>query len=104
MNVATWCERYVERFGFKLVPLRGKVPIGEAWNTDENLIGTVKAARACWSRNHDNVGVCLEPSELVSLDADDPEGARLVLKAEGIDLDALIATTPTIIGRAPRLE
>jgi putative DNA primase/helicase len=38
------------------------------------------------------------------LDADDPEGARLVLKAEGIDLDALIATTPTIIGRAPRLE
>jgi putative DNA primase/helicase len=105
MTVAAWAERYVERFGFKLVPLRGKVPIGEAWNVDENLIGTVQAARVRWSRNpHDNVGVCLEPSGLASLDADDPEGARLVLAAEGIDLDALIATTPTIIGRAPRLE
>jgi putative DNA primase/helicase len=105
MSVAAWAERYVERFEFKLVPLRGKVPIGEAWNVDENLIATARAARVRWSRNpHDNVGVCLEPSGLASLDADDPEGARLVLAAEGINLDALIATTPTIIGRAPRLE
>jgi putative DNA primase/helicase len=105
MSAATWAERYVDRFGFKLVPLRGKVPIGEAWNVDHNLIGTVQNARAHWSRNpHDNIGVCLEPSGLVSLDADDHEGARHVLAAERIDLDALMATTPTIIGRAPRLE
>jgi putative DNA primase/helicase len=105
MSAAAWAERYIERFGFKLVPLRGKVPIGEAWNVDENLIGTEHAARAHWSRNpHDNIGACLEPSGLASLDADDHEGARLVLTAEGIDLAALIATTPTIIGRAPRLE
>jgi putative DNA primase/helicase len=105
MSAAAWCERYVERFGFKLVPLRGKVPIGEAWNVDENLIATVDAARGHWSRNpHDNVGVCLEASGLASLDADDSEGTQRVLAAEGIDLDALIATTPTIIGRAPRLE
>ena len=105
LNFEPWCERYVERFGFKLVPLRGKVPIGTAWNVDENLIGTEQAARAHWSRNpHDNIGVCLEPSGLVSLDADDPEGSGLVLAAEGIDLAQLIATTPTIIGRAPRLE
>jgi putative DNA primase/helicase len=105
VSVADWAVRYVDRFKFKLVPLWGKVPIGEAWNLDENLIGTMQAARSRWSRNsHDGVGVCLEPSGLVSLDADDPDGARLVLEAEGISLDALIATTPTIIGRAPRLE
>lgn len=98
---ATWAERYIERFQFKLVPLRGKVPIGEAWNDDKNLIGTVRAARGYC---HANIGVCLEPSGLVSLDADDAEGARLVLAAEGLNLDALIAVTPTIIGRAPRLE
>ena len=105
MSTAAWAQRYVERFGFKLVPLRGKVPIGEAWNVDENLISNAQAARQHWSRKpFDNVGVCLEPSRLVSLDADDPAGARIVLKAEGVDLDALIAATPTIIGRALRLE
>jgi putative DNA primase/helicase len=105
MSVGDWAVRYVNRFEFKLVALRGKVPIGEAWNVDENLIGTMQAARWRWSRNsHDGVGVCLEPSGLVSLDADNPEGARLVLAAEAINLDALIAATPTIIGRAPRLE
>lgn len=105
MNTAAWAERYVERFGFALVPLRGKVPIGEGWNLDENLLRTPAAARAYFTRNpRDSVGACLEPSGLASLDADDPDSARRVLAAEGIDLDALIATTPTIMGRAPRLE
>ena len=104
MSIAFWAERYVDWLGLKLVPLKGKAPIREAWNADENLIATRAAARAHWSRHpHDNVGVCLEPSNLVSLDADDLEGARLVLAGEGIDIDALISATPTILGRAPRL-
>lgn len=103
--IAHWAERYAECFGFKLVPLRGKVPIGEGWNLDENLISTPRAAREYWTRRpHANTGVCLEPSKLVSLDADNEAGARLVLAQEGIDLDALMIGTPTIIGRAPRLE
>ena len=105
MSAAAWAERYVERFGLKLVPLRGKVPIGEGWNQDQHLISTPRAAREYWTRNpHHNIGVCLEPSGLVSFDADNLDGTRLVLAAEGIDFDKLMQTTPTIVGRAPRLE
>jgi len=105
MSTATWAERYVGRLELALTPLHGKAPIREGWNLDENLLRTPGAAREYFSRHpRENMGACLEPSRLVSADADDPEGARRVLGAEGIDLDALIATTPTIIGRAPRLE
>jgi putative DNA primase/helicase len=105
VNTSAWAERYVEHLGLALTPLRGKAPIREGWNLDENLIRTPGAAREYFKRNpHDNMGACLEASKLVSLDADHPEGARIVLAAEGIDLDTLIASTPTIIGRAPRLE
>lgn len=104
-SFADWAARYVERFGFALTPLEGKRPYLEAWNTDPKLIRDGAQARRHWrARPADNIGACLEPSGLVSLDADYPDGARLVLAAEGIDLDALIATTPTIVGRAPRLE
>lgn len=103
-DVVTHAEWYAE-MGLALTPLRGKAPIRAAWNHDENLITTSKAARAYWSAHSgDNIGACLERSGLVSLDADDPVGAHLVLAAEAIDLNALIAETPTIIGRAPRLE
>jgi putative DNA primase/helicase len=105
MNAAGWAERYVERLGLALTPLRGKRAFLEGWQLDVNLLRTPGAAREYFSRNpRDNMGACLEPSGLVSVDADDPDGARLVLAAEGIDLDALMASTPTIIGRAPRLE
>ena len=101
---ADYAARYIE-FGFKLVPLNGKVPIGEAWNSDANLIGTAQGARDYWTRNpRHNVGACLGPSGLVSLDADYADGAQTVLAAEGVDLERLMAVTPTIMGRAPRLE
>lgn len=105
MSAATWAERYIERFGLALTPLRGKVPIREGWNLDENLLRTSEAAREYFTRNpRDNIGACLEPSGLVSGDCDYLDGARLALALKGIDLDAMIASTPTIIGRAPRLE
>jgi putative DNA primase/helicase len=105
MSTADWAARYVEHLGLALAPLHGKAPYCEGWNLDAKLIRTPAAARAHWTQHpHDNIGACLEPSGLVSIDADHPDGARQVLAAEGIDLDALIATTPTIIGRAPRLE
>jgi putative DNA primase/helicase len=105
-TTADHAARLIQRFEMKLVPLTGKTPNGGfGWNTDANLIGTVEAARTHWSENPDhNVGVCLEPSGLVSLDADNEEETRRALAPEGIDLDALIARTPTILGRAPRLE
>ena len=105
MSTAAWALRYVERFSMALVPLRGKVPIAERWNHDDRLIRTPAAAWAYWTCNpHHNIGACLEPSGLCSLDADYPDGTRAVLGAAGIDFDALMDATPTIIGRAPRLE
>lgn len=99
-----WAVRYIDRFDFGLTALRGKAPYLEGWNHHENLIRTAEHARVHWCQHpNDNVGVCLEPSGLVSLDADH-EGAKAVLAAEGIDLDALMERTPTIVGRAPRLE
>src|SRR5690606_21867506 len=88
---AAWAGRYLERFGFALVPLRGKAPYREAWNSDASLIRDADAARAHW-RLHpsENIGACLGPSGLVSIDCDHPDGARAVLANEGIDLDALI--------------
>jgi putative DNA primase/helicase len=107
-NMACWAERYIECFAFALVPLRGKVPIGEAWNSEANLISTSQEAREYWTiKPGDNIGMCLEPSGhygMASCDADHVAGTRIVLAAEGIDFDALMAVTPTIIGRAPRLE
>lgn len=102
---AAWFARYIERFNFAITPLHGKAPYREGWNRDENLIRTPDAAREHFSRHpSDGGGVVLEPSGLVSLDADSPDHARMVLAAEGVDLDALMASTPTIIGRAARLE
>lgn len=105
MSAADWAARYVERFSLALVPLHGKAPYCDGWQRDENLIRDPAAARAHWTAHPtDGIGACLEPSGLVSLDCDDLDAARTVLGAEGIDLDKLIETTPTILGRAPRLE
>jgi putative DNA primase/helicase len=105
VSTAQWAGRYIECFNTALVPLHGKAPFRENWNHDENLIRTPAEAREHWKAHPaDNLGVCLEPSGLVSLDADYLEGARQVLAAEGIELDALMRNTPTVVGRAPRLE
>jgi putative DNA primase/helicase len=101
---AAWAHRYCE-IGLALTPLEGKRPIREAWNVDRNLIRSPDEARAYW-RAHPaaNMGACLSPSGLVSVDVDYPEGAHLVLAQESVDLEALIRLTPTVVGRAPRLE
>ena len=102
--VLQWVIRYILRFQFAIVPLHKKAPYRERWNQHENLIHTVEAARGHWDCNpSDNAGVCLEPSHLVSLDADH-KAAAAVLAAEGVDLGALISGYPTIIGRNPRIE
>ena len=110
MNVVNLAVRYAIRYvecGIAIVPLppRKKAPTHPYWNQDAQLIRTAEAARRYFTSNPDaNMGACLGPSRLVSADCDYLEGARLVLANEDIDLDALIRETPTIIGRAPRLE
>ena len=102
-SISDWAARYIERFNLALVPLIGKVPIGNHWNADARLIRDPAKARE-YFRPGRNIGACLEASGLASVDCDDLEHSRLVLAHEGIDLDELIRTTPTIVGRAPRLE
>ena len=102
---ATWGAAYVERLGLALVPLHGKAPYAPEWQLDRNLIRTPDAARTHWLANpSDNIGACMQPSGIVSLGADCVDGARAVLVAEGVDLDALTREVPTIVGRALRLE
>lgn len=104
MSIATWAARYVERFNFALTPLEGKRPFRDAWNEDAQLIRSANEARRYWTDHPaQGIGACLEPSGLVSLDADHEETER-ILATEGIDLGQLIANTPTILGRRPRLE
>jgi hypothetical protein len=103
---ADFGARYVQ-IGLVLVPLPplSKAPTQPNWQHDANLITSVERARAHWRRYpNNNIGMCLEPSRLVSVDADNLDGARHILAAERIDLDALIARTATIVGRNPRLE
>lgn len=103
---ADWARKYVERFSFAIVPLppATKAPGHSAWNADENLLRTVEQVNRHYERRpNDGMGVCLEPSGLVSIDPDFLEGSRTVLLREGVDLDRLISDTPTILGRAPRL-
>lgn len=107
MSALGYAVRHIERFNHALVPLphATKAPAHAGWNLDANLIRTHAQAEAHWRRHPaDGFGVCLEPSELVSIDPDYPDGAREILAAEGVDLDALIETTPTVVGRAPRLQ
>src|SRR5262249_51750439 len=97
-----WIARYILRFNFAVTPLRGKAPYLDGWNHEANLIRTIEQAHECF-RPGDNAGVVLEPSRLVSLDADH-EATETVLAAEGIDLQKLIERYPTITGRRPRIE
>jgi putative DNA primase/helicase len=101
---ADWAFAYCARFGFRLVPLEGKRPILTAWNCDENLISSPEHARLHWKRYpHIGIGVCLGPSNVVSLDIDHHEAAVTALRAEGIDLAALMESVPTIRGNGFRL-
>lgn len=102
---ADYAARYIHRFDMAITLLDGKKPIWTDWNTDARLIRDSQQVRE-YLRLHPlaNIGACLEPSRLCSVDCDQLEYTRAILAAEGIDLDALMAATPTIVGRAPRLE
>lgn len=103
--VAEYAKRYVARFGFYLThsPPGTKGPRNAAWNDPANAIRTAEAADAYWLRNpNDGVGVLLEPSGLCSLDVDDVSITRDVLRAQGIELDAINA--PRIVGNPSKFR
>ena len=104
-KTASWyANRYAGKFGMHLVPIEPgrKFPRSSDWGN--RAISDPAAAVEYWDAHPDwNMGVALGPSGMCSLDIDHMESFRLICECFGLDLDALIASTPTIRGRGLRL-
>ncbi len=104
MTTSRFAEAYTRRYGLAIVPLppRCKRPVSEDWG--EHVITDPDAARAYYDEHPDaNIGIALGPSRICSLDIDDAEAFDAVAAEFGIDLPALVASTPTIVGTGQRL-
>jgi putative DNA primase/helicase len=100
-TIARYAARYAE-LGFALTwtPAGAKGPRHPGWNLAENAITTPSAALRHWTQNPTHgVAALLSFSGLVSLDIDETSLSRQVLAALDVDLDALAARTPCIVGR-----
>ncbi len=105
---AVWAERYIGTFGFALVVVEPgeKGPKGRGWNKPGGYITDAAEASRIWGAqpNH-NIGVVLGPSRVCSLDVDDVEWTRYVLREElGVDLDAMADSAPTVVGNPARFR
>ncbi|MGX1125532.1 DUF5906 domain-containing protein [Pseudomonas sp. HLS-6 TE3448] len=104
--IAAWARRYIEMFGLALVPIepREKGPKGLGWNRPGGYFIEADAADDFWQKNPShNLGVVLGPSRICSLDVDDLEWTRFVLREKlGMDLDALSEAHPTVVGNPAR--
>lgn len=99
--MARYAVRYVERGNvLTWTPPGAKGPRHRDWNRIENAITTPTAARQHWTQHPEHgIAMLLSFSGLVSLDIDEPSLSRQVLATFGIDLDALAASAPCIVGR-----
>jgi putative DNA primase/helicase len=91
----------------KLVPVpRGqKGPVREGWNKPGGYIEDPQEAQKYWlAHPEDGMGCVLGASGLCSLDLDNVDLARQVLCAFGVDIDALAAVHPTVVGNPARLR
>jgi hypothetical protein len=97
--ISWYARRYVERFGMHLVPIEPlrKYPLANDWGN--TALSTPDAAESFYNAHPDwNMGAALGPSAMCSLDIDCLESFRTICECYGIDLDALLKTTPTIQG------
>jgi len=85
-----YARRYVERFGFHLVPIepRRKFPTAQDWG---NRVISDPDAAAEFYRAHPewNMGLALGPSQMCSLDIDCEDSFRLILEEFGIPASEL---------------
>lgn len=107
-TTADWSRRYVEAFGLALVPIEPgeKGPKGQAWNQPGGYFTDPDAAQGFWQKNpKHNLGVVLGPSRVCSLDVDDVQWTRHVLRELlGLDVDALADAYPTTVGNPARFR
>lgn len=94
-----YARRYVEKYGFSLVPIEPgrKFPNSKDWG--KHVIDDSKAAVEFYRDNQDwNMGLALGPSGMCSLDIDCEESFQAILEEFGIDPEPLWAF-PAIQGR-----
>jgi predicted P-loop ATPase len=97
--ISWYAARMVERFGMHVIPIqtKSKLPVQSDWG--HNTLSTADAAREYFdSHPTQNIGLALGPSGFCSLDIDCMESFKTICHNWGIDLDELIANTPTIRG------
>lgn len=107
-SMAEWARRYIDIFGLALVPIEPgqKGPKGVGWNRPGGYFVSADAAAEFWTAHpKHNLGVVLGPSRVCSLDVDDVELTRKVFKQVlDLDLDALVAPHPIVIGNPARFR
>lgn len=105
---ADWARRYIEAFGLALVPIEPgeKGPKGHAWNQPGGYFTDPMTAEHFWQQHPShNLGVVLGPSRVCSLDVDDVQWTRHVLRELlGLDVDALADAYPTTVGNPARFR
>lgn len=96
--ISWYAERYVDKFGWQLVPIepKRKFPTTDDWGN--NLLSEPESARAFYDdRSNWNMGLSLGPSGMCSLDIDCEESLGVILAEFGIPLTELDGY-PTIKG------
>ena len=96
--ISWYAKRYVERFGFHLVPIepKRKFPRSNDWGS--NTLSTPEAAEQFYKEHPDwNMGVALGPSRMCSLDLDCYASFCVIMNEYGIDPESL-KPYPTIQG------
>lgn len=100
-----YARRYIERFNFHLVPIEPKRKFPRTADWGNTALNDAEQADAYYTAKPDwNMGVALGPSQMASLDIDCIESFGFICEVFGIDLDELIANTPTIQGASKGLR
>lgn len=95
---AWYAKRYIERFGFHIVPIEPSRKFPRSNNWGNNTLSNVEAAEQFYNEHPDwNMGVALGPSQMCSLDIDCDASFSVILDELGIDHDS-IQSAPTIQG------
>lgn len=107
-SLADWARKYIEVFGLALVPIEPgqKAPKGNAWNKPGGFFSDAELAAAFW-REHPthNLGVVLGESRLCSLDVDDAQWTRHILRELlGLELEGMADKFPCVIGNPARMR
>lgn len=99
-STSWYAKKYAGDFGLHLVPIEPKRKFPRDPNWGNKAISDPIVAEAFYTAKSDwNLGVAIGPSRLCSIDVDCMKSFLLICDAMGIDLDALIKDTPTIMGR-----